>query len=87
MAQTPGFKLVRHAVDALGRSGVGIAWHDAGLTMVIIFNPQTYGYMGESMLRAGGHWQPFAALVTMKIVSKLPPHQPFDPSNPNSSDH
>ncbi len=87
MAQTPGFRLVRHAVDALGRSGVGIAWQDAGLTMVIIFNPQTYSYMGESLLRAGGHWQPFTALVRMKIVSKLPPHQPFDPSNPSSSDH
>jgi hypothetical protein len=88
MAQTPGFTLVRHAVDALGRSGVGIAWQDTGLTMMIIFNRQTYGYMGENiLLRADARWQPFEALVTMKIVNKLPPHEPFNPQNPNSSDH
>jgi hypothetical protein len=87
MAQTTGFTLVRHAIDALGRSGVGIAWQDAGFTMMIIFNPRTHGYMGENIRPADRHWQPFEALVTMKIVSKLPPHQPFNPSNPNSSDH
>jgi hypothetical protein len=88
MAQTPGFTLVRHAVDALGRRGVGIAWQDTSLTMMIIFNPQTYSYMGENiLLRADGRWQPSEALVTMKIVSKLPPHKPFNPRNPNSSDH
>jgi hypothetical protein len=87
MAQTPGFTLVRHAIDALGRSGVGIAWQDVGFTMMIIFNPQTHGYMGENIRPADGRWQPSEALVTMKIVSKLPPHQPFNPSNPNSSDH
>jgi hypothetical protein len=67
---------------------VGIAWRDTGLTMMIIFNRQTYGYMGENiLLRADGRWQPSKALVTMKIVSKLPPHQPFNPQNPDSSDH
>jgi hypothetical protein len=86
MARTPGFTLVRNAADALGRSGVGIAWQDAGITMMLIFNPRTYGYLGEN-LHVHGRWKPFEALVTMKIVSKLPPHQPFNSRNPNSSDH
>jgi hypothetical protein len=47
----------------------------------------TYTYMGLNVRRPDGHWRPLAALVTMKIVDKLPPYEPFNPSNPNSSDH
>src|SRR5260370_35874316 len=54
MAQTPGFRLVRHAVDALGRSGAGIAWQDSDLTMGIIVIPQTHRNLGDGVLRACG---------------------------------
>jgi hypothetical protein len=46
LAQTPGFKIVRDAVDAQGRSGVGIYWFYQGSGAMIVFDPVTYQFMG-----------------------------------------
>jgi hypothetical protein len=74
MAHTSGFKLVRHAVDALGRSGVGIAWRYEGLTTVLVLNPGTYMFLGISNI-SRGHLVPGWALVTKQVVDSLPAYQ------------
>jgi len=46
LAGTPGFELIPHAVDALGRRGDGIYWSYEGGGTVIVFDPATYRYLG-----------------------------------------
>jgi hypothetical protein len=46
LAQTPGFEIVRNAVDARGRPGVGIYWLYQGGGAMIVFNPVTYQFLG-----------------------------------------
>jgi hypothetical protein len=47
LAQTPGFEIVRNAVDAQGHSGVGIYWLYQDSGAMIVFNPVTYQCMGS----------------------------------------
>lgn len=75
MAQTPGFTLVRHAIDAIGRAGVGIAWTYLGLTNTIIFDQTTYAFLGDTLAYAG-RTEYTDALITQAIVDKLPPPAP-----------
>jgi hypothetical protein len=72
MARTPGYFVVRHAVDALGRPGVGIAWRYQGSETMIIFDPRNYGYLGDRTGAAGASYQG-AALVKLKVVDSVPP--------------
>jgi hypothetical protein len=72
MAQTPGFRLVRHAVDAIGRAGVGIAWTYLGLANTIVFDQSTYALLGTTLMHAG-RTEYADALITQAIVDKLPP--------------
>jgi hypothetical protein len=46
LAQTSGFEIVRNAVDAQGRPGVGIYWFYQDSGAMIVFNPVTYQFMG-----------------------------------------
>jgi hypothetical protein len=46
LAQTPGFEIVRNAVDAQGRPGVGIYWFYQDSGAMIVFDPVTYQFMG-----------------------------------------
>jgi hypothetical protein len=80
MAHASGIRLARHAVDALGRSGVGVAWSYQGTTYELVFDPSTYAYLGYGTVWHGRS-QPQEALVKMQIVDKLPHYQaPRKPS-------
>lgn len=71
MAQTPGFTLVPHAADGIGRPGMGIAWPGpggGGKTM-IIFNPKTYAELGVTTWDAAGE-KGTGALLKLAIVNK-----------------
>lgn len=71
MAQTPGFTLVSHAVDGIGRRGVGVSWSlpNAGGKTLIIFNPKTYTELGITTWGAAGQ-KGTGALLELAIVNK-----------------
>ena len=71
MARTPGYFVVRHAADAIGRPGVGIAWRYQGSETMIIFDPRNYAYLGDRTDAAAASYQG-AALVKLKIVDSVP---------------
>jgi hypothetical protein len=51
----PGVHFTRHAVDAVGRHGVGLYRIQHGYLDEIIINPRTYLYMGGLTIAARGH--------------------------------
>ena len=71
MAQTPGFTLLPHAVDIIGRRGVGAAWSlpGGGGKTVIIFDPKTYALLGVTTWGAGGQ-KGGGALLKLTMVNK-----------------
>jgi hypothetical protein len=69
MAQTPGFTLIPHATDGIGRPGVGVAWPAPGGRTMIIFNPDTYGELGVTTSGARGATG-YGALLKLAIVNK-----------------
>jgi hypothetical protein len=99
LAQTPGFEIVRNAVDALGRHGVGIYWLYQGAGAMIVFNPVTYQFLGfgtwpDGAVPADGQIPPASggvvsapnavALTAMAIVNSEPRACP-SPINPACS--
>jgi hypothetical protein len=72
MARTPGYFVVRHAADAIGRPGIGIAWRYQGSETMIIFDRRNYAYLGDRTDAGGASYQG-AALVRLKIVDSVPP--------------
>lgn len=70
MAQTPGFTLIPHATDGIGRRGVGIAWSPpgGGGRNVIIFDPHTYAELGIMTWGTGGQ-KGSGALLKIAIVN------------------
>jgi hypothetical protein len=81
LAHTPGFKLIPHAVDALGRRGVGIYWSYQGGGAMIVFDPATYRYLGfgtwptgkQPLSSSGGVAAPYgSALKAMAVVNTEP---------------
>jgi hypothetical protein len=76
MAQTPGFTLVQHAQDAVGRTGIGVMWIYEGSRAEIILNPVTYAYLGDRTWSAPGFRGPGAnnyhgaALIKLAFVDK-----------------
>jgi hypothetical protein len=73
MARTPGFTAAAHAVDALGRPGVGIRWTYEGTVSTLIFGRRDYAYLGTSSTYHGQSTYN-VALVRFAIVDRLPPH-------------
>lgn len=75
MARTPGFYPVPHAVDAVGRHGFGIAWNYLGAAAMIIFNLQTFGYLGDrswpSPGSGGGNQYDGVALIKFAVVNHV----------------
>jgi hypothetical protein len=71
MAQTPGFTLVPHAADGIGRRGVGASWSlpNGGGKTLIIFNPETYAELGITTWGAAGQ-KGTGALLELAIVNK-----------------
>ena len=74
LAHATGIRLIRHAVDALGRPGVGVAWRYQGTIYELVFDPSTYAYLGYGTVWHGRS-QPQEALVKMQIVDQLPHYQ------------
>ena len=42
----PGLRVVDGATDAIGRRGTGVAWSFGGGSMMWVFDPRTYAYLG-----------------------------------------
>jgi len=71
MAQTPGFTVAPHAVDGIGRPGVGIAWSlpGGGGKTVIVFDPKTYTELGLTTWGAMGQ-KGSGVLLKLAIVNQ-----------------
>lgn len=72
MAQTPGFTVMPHAVDGIGRPGVGVAWRlpgNGGRSM-IVFAPKTYTELGLTTWGAMGQ-KGSGALLKLAIVNHV----------------
>jgi hypothetical protein len=55
MAQAPGFTLVPHTADDIGRHGPSIAWsHPGGGKTMIVFDPKTYTELGPNSVGRNG---------------------------------
>jgi hypothetical protein len=67
LARTPGIRIQPAVADAAGRPGVGVVWSFDGSQAMLVFDPQTYTYLGMSTRgldgRIGG-----TALLTTAIV-------------------
>ncbi|MFE0153325.1 CU044_5270 family protein [Nonomuraea sp. NPDC059007] len=46
-AEVPGIKLIPETVDAAGRPGIGVAREDGGYRQEMIFDRETYRYLGD----------------------------------------
>jgi hypothetical protein len=73
LAQTPGFTVVPHAADVIGRQGIGVSWAlPRGGDIVIIFDRRTYAELGLTAKGPGKdrHHEFGRALLKIAIVSK-----------------
>jgi hypothetical protein len=48
LATIPGVSIRYGVRDAAGRQGTGLVWQTQGTTIMLIFNPDTYAYLGTS---------------------------------------
>ncbi|MFI6904437.1 CU044_5270 family protein [Nonomuraea sp. NPDC050394] len=48
-AEVPGIKLIPETVDAAGRPGIGVAREDGGYRQEMIFDRETYRYLGDRL--------------------------------------
>ena len=73
LAQTPGFTVVPHAADVIGRQGIGVSWAlPRGGDIVIIFDRRTYAELGLIAKGSGKdrNYEFGRALLKIAIVSK-----------------
>jgi len=73
LAQTPGFTVVPHAADVIGRQGIGVSWAlPRRGDIIIIFDRRTYAELGLIAKASGkDHNYEFGrALLKIAIVSK-----------------
>lgn len=73
LAQTPGFTVVPHAADVIGRQGIGVRWAlPRGGEILIIFDRRTYAELGLTAKGSGKHRNDEfgRALLKIAIVSK-----------------
>ena len=74
MADTPGFTVVPHVRDAVGRVGVAVEWIFEGGRGAVIFEPGTYEFLGvrtwpaASFHGPGAHQYDGDALLKLAIV-------------------
>jgi hypothetical protein len=64
LGRTPGITIQRAVTDAAGRPGVGVAWSFDGSQAMLIFDPQTYTYLGMTTRGIGGQISGTALLAT-----------------------
>ena len=90
MADTPGFTVVPHVQDAIGRVGLAVEWTFEGGRGAVIFEPGTYEFLGvrtwpsASFHGPGAHQYDGDALIKLAVVDRkgrslvppagLPPH-------------
>ena len=73
LAQTPGFTVVPHAADVIGRQGIGVSWAlPRGGDIIIIFDRRTYAELGLIAKGSGKdrNYEFGRALLKIAIVSK-----------------
>jgi hypothetical protein len=77
MADTPGFTVVPHVRDAIGRVGVAVEWTFEGGRGAVIFEPGTYEFLGvrtwpvASFHGPGAHQYDGDALIKLAIVDRV----------------
>ncbi len=64
LATTPGVTLVQSVTDVSGRPGIGVQWSFEGSSTMLIFDPNTYQYLGTSNAGTGGPTAGTALLQT-----------------------
>ena len=74
LAQTPGITAQTGVTDVIGRPGIGVVWSFEGGGGMLIFNPQTYGFLGWSTRGIDGQIRGTALLTTAIVnhVGQLP---------------
>jgi hypothetical protein len=73
LAQTPGFTVVPHTADVIGRQGIGVSWAlPRGGEILIIFDRRTYAELGLIAKGSGKdrNYEFGRALLKIAIVSK-----------------
>ena len=77
MADTPGFTVVPHVRDAVGRVGVAVEWIFEGGRGAVIFEPGTYEFLGvrtwpaASFHGPGAHQYDGDALLKLAVVDRM----------------
>jgi hypothetical protein len=77
MADTPGFTVVPHVRDAIGRIGVAVDWTFEGGRGAVIFEPGTYEFLGvrtwpvASYHGPGAHQYDGDALIKLAVVDRM----------------
>lgn len=75
MTRIEGLHLVRHVIDPVGRTGVGIWWRYPGGKVMLIFNPANYDVLAQVAWPAPGssfRGTVTSVLLRMSVVSRLP---------------
>ena len=76
MADTPGFTVVPHVQDAIGRAGLAVEWTFEGGRGAVIFEPGTYEFLGvrtwpsASFHGPGAHQYDGDALIKLAVVDR-----------------
>lgn len=83
LAKTPGIRVKTGVTDVAGRAGVGVEWSFEGGTSMLIFDPATFQYLGESTLGLNGASGGDALLQTAIVDSpgQLPQPSPAPTTN------
>jgi hypothetical protein len=55
LQQLPGMTLIPHVTDYAGRTGTAAAWRNGGFEFEMIFNPDTYQFMGQQEVALPGN--------------------------------
>jgi hypothetical protein len=69
LATTPGITLQQSVKDVAGRPGIGVGWSFEGSSAMLIFDPTTYQYLGESTTGTNGEAGGDALLQTAIVDS------------------
>ena len=69
LAGLPHLHLVKGATDALGRTGIGIAYSANGESWTTIFNPRTFRPMG-AVYASGSQSQRWGVVVPATVVDR-----------------
>ena len=64
LARTPGITVVRHATDAAGRPGIGVRWIFGRSAAMLIFDLQSFQYLGTATKGIAGQLSGDALLQT-----------------------